>query len=76
MFVLHGNVFDAVVQDRLRSLSVFLTDVLLSETKDTIVAYNVATGGHFAKRAPGVEQDEDLAAAGGRTKRLPRSKDC
>jgi ATP-dependent 26S proteasome regulatory subunit len=70
MFVLHGNVFDAVVQDRLRSLSVFLTDVLLSETKDTIVAYDVATGGHFAKRAPGVEQDEDLAAAGAKDKAL------
>ena len=70
MFVLHGNVFDAVVQDRLRSLSVFLTDVLLSETKDTIVVYNVATGGHFAKRAPGVEQDEDLAAAGAKDKAL------
>jgi transitional endoplasmic reticulum ATPase len=70
MFVLHGNVFDAVVQDGLWSLSVFLTDVLLSETKDTIVAYNVATGGHFAKRAPGVEQDEDLAAAGAKDKAL------
>src|SRR5882757_5782651 len=59
MFVLHGNVFDAVVHDGMRSLSAFLTDVLLSETKDTIVTYNVATGGHFAKRAAGVEPDED-----------------
>src|SRR5580704_13593703 len=70
MFVLHGNVFDAVVQDGLRSLSAFLTDVLLSETKDTIVAYNVATGGHFTKRAAGVEADEDLAAAGEKDKAL------
>jgi len=70
MFVLHGNVFDAVVHDGLRSLSAFLTDVLLSETKDTIVTYNVATGGHFAKRAPGVEPDEDLAAAGEKDKAL------
>src|SRR5271165_289360 len=70
MFVLHGNVFDMVVQDGLRSLSAFLTDVLLSDTKDTIVAYNVATGGHFAKRAPGVELDEDLAAAGAKDKAL------
>jgi len=70
MFVLHGNVFDSVVQDRLLSLSAFLTDVLLSDTKDTIVAYNVATGGHFAKRAPGVEPDEDLTAAGSKDKAL------
>ncbi|MGO9933167.1 MAG: AAA family ATPase, partial [Steroidobacteraceae bacterium] len=70
MFVLHGNVFDAVVQDGLRSLSTFLTDVLLNETKDTIVTYNVATGGHFAKRAPGVEADEDLTAAGEKDKAL------
>jgi transitional endoplasmic reticulum ATPase len=70
MFVLHGNVFDAVVQDGLRSLSAFLTDVLLSDTKDTIVAYNVATGGHFAKRAPGVDSDDDLAAAGAKDKAL------
>ena len=70
MFVLHGNVFDAVVHDGLRSLSAFLTDVLLSETKDTIVTYNVATGGHFAKRAPGIEPDEDLAAAGEKDKAL------
>jgi AAA+ superfamily predicted ATPase len=70
MFVLHGNVFDAVVQDGLRSLSAFLADVLLSETKDTVVTYNVATGGHFAKRAPGVEASEDLTAAGPKDKAL------
>ena len=70
MFVLHGNVFDAVVQDGLRSLSAFLTEVLLSETKDTVVAYNVATGGHFAKRAPGIEASEDLTAAGPKDKAL------
>src|SRR6266436_3340173 len=70
MFVLHGNVFDAVVQDGLRSLSAFLSDVLLSETKDTVVAYNVATGGHFAKRASGIEASEDLTAAGPKDKAL------
>ena len=64
MFVLHGNVFDAVVQEDLQSLSEFLTERLLSETKDTVVTYNVATGAHFAKRAKGVEVSEDLTAAG------------
>ncbi len=70
MFVLHGNVFDAVVHDGLRTLSTFLTEVLLSETKDTVVAYNVATGGHFAKRTSGVEASEDLTAAAPKDKAL------
>jgi SpoVK/Ycf46/Vps4 family AAA+-type ATPase len=70
MFVLHGNVFDAVVQEGLHSLSAFLTDVLLKETKDTIVVYNVATGGHFAKRAPRTEANEDLEAAAPKDKAL------
>jgi hypothetical protein len=70
MFVLHGNVFDAVVQDGLHSLSAFLTDVLLKETKDTIIVYNVATGGDFAKRAPRIEVSEDLEAAAPKDKAL------
>jgi SpoVK/Ycf46/Vps4 family AAA+-type ATPase len=70
IFVLHGNVFDAVVQDGLHSLSSFLTDVLLKETKDTVVVYNLATGGHFAKRAPRTEVSEDLASAAPKEKAL------
>ena len=53
MFVLHGNVFDAVVDgDTLVSLTDFLTDVLLKDSRDTIVVMNVSTGVRFAKRAP------------------------
>ncbi len=44
--------------------------MLLSETKDTVVSYNVATGGQFAKRAPGIEATEDLTAAAPKDKAL------
>lgn len=55
IFVLHGNVFDAVVvDDRLLGLTDFLTDVLLRESKETIAVYNVSTGLRFAKREPTV----------------------
>lgn len=52
MFVLHGNVYDVVVyRDRMMSLTDFLADVLLKESKETIAVYNVATGVRFAKGA-------------------------
>ena len=70
MFVLHGNVFDSVVQDRLSTLSSFLSETLLPETKETVVVYNVATGGRFAKRAAGVEMSEDLAQPGSKERAL------
>jgi SpoVK/Ycf46/Vps4 family AAA+-type ATPase len=50
MFVLHGNVYDAVLHERqMLSLTEFLTDVLLRDSKDTIAVYNVATGIRYAK---------------------------
>jgi transitional endoplasmic reticulum ATPase len=64
MFVLHGNVYDVVIQQKLiLSLTEFLTDVLLKESKDTVAVYNVATGVRFAKRAPDVTNIEDLILA-------------
>ncbi|HEY3381743.1 MAG TPA: AAA family ATPase [Vicinamibacterales bacterium] len=64
MFVLHGNVFDAVVHEqRMLTLTDFLTDVLLKETRQTIAVYNLATGIRFARREPGVGAlDEALTA--------------
>lgn len=54
IFVLHGNVYDAVLHgDRVLTLSEFLATVLLKENKDTVAIYNVATGVRFAKRAKG-----------------------
>ena len=64
MFVLHGNVYDVVIQQKLMlSLTEFLTDVLLKESKDTVAVYNVATGVRFAKRAADVTNIEDLILA-------------
>jgi SpoVK/Ycf46/Vps4 family AAA+-type ATPase len=61
MFVLHGNVYDAVIHRRqMLSLTQFLTDVMLKESKETIAVYNVATGVRFAKREASAESLEDL----------------
>jgi AAA+ superfamily predicted ATPase len=54
MFVLHGNVFDSVVHgQRMLSLSDFLVEALLKDSRQTIAVYNLATGIRFARRAPG-----------------------
>src|SRR5262245_48271351 len=61
IFVLHGNVFDAVQSgDRFLTLTDFLGNVLLKESKDTIAVYNVATGVRFLKRGKDVENVDDL----------------
>jgi SpoVK/Ycf46/Vps4 family AAA+-type ATPase len=61
-FVLHGNVYDAVVHEgRMLSLTDFLTGVLLRESKETIAVYNLATGIRFAKRGGAVPDAEALA---------------
>ncbi len=61
IFVLHGNVFDAVLSgDRFLTLTDFLGTVLLKESKETIAVYNVATGVRFHKRAKDVSKLDDL----------------
>jgi SpoVK/Ycf46/Vps4 family AAA+-type ATPase len=55
VFVLHGNVYDVTLSgDRVMSLTDFLANTLLRESKDTVAVYNVATGVRFAKRREGV----------------------
>jgi transitional endoplasmic reticulum ATPase len=50
MFILHGNVYDTIVQQqRLLGLTSFLSDVLLKDNKDAIAVYNLSTGVRFAK---------------------------
>ena len=64
VFVLHGNVYDAVIhQGRMLSLTEFLTEVLLKESRETIAVYNVATSVRFAKRAASVTALEELLLA-------------
>ena len=65
MFVLHGNVYDGVLDGtRLVTLTDFLTDVLLKDTRETIAVFNVATGVRFTKRASTVAVDDLLLATG------------
>ena len=65
VFVLHGNVYDVVLHGRrMLALTEFLTDVMLSGSKETIAVYNVATGVRFARRESGVAAGlEDLLLA-------------
>ena len=67
MFILHGNVFDAVVHDgKMLSLTEFLTTVLLKESRENIVVYNLSSGASFPKKTEnfadwqsiGVESDK------------------
>jgi ATP-dependent 26S proteasome regulatory subunit len=61
IFVLHGNVFDAVLSgNRFLNLTDFLGNVLLKDSKETIAVYNVATGVRFLKRAKDVDNVDDL----------------
>lgn len=63
IFVLHGNVYDMILhQKKMMRLTDFLTDVLLKESKETIVTYNVATGIRFTKREKGLTGTEGLQA--------------
>lgn len=51
IFVLHGNVYDMVLSGgRTLTLTDFLGNVLLKDSKETVAVYNVATGIRFLKR--------------------------
>jgi transitional endoplasmic reticulum ATPase len=67
MFVLHGNVYDAVVNDeKLITLTDYITDVLLKDTRETIAVFNLASGVRFTKRAATVGSLDDLLLAPGK----------
>src|SRR5512142_1698101 len=71
LFVLHGNVHDAVLAgDSLVGVSDYLAQTVL-EKKDVIIRYNVSTGCRFAKKAGKVEGLEDLLLARSPDKILP-----
>ena len=60
-FVLHGNVNDLVLSGgKFVRLRRFLSDVLLTPTKDVVIQYNLATGVRFAKKRPDVPDLDDL----------------
>jgi SpoVK/Ycf46/Vps4 family AAA+-type ATPase len=71
MFVLHGSVFDTVVHaGRPLSLTDFLTDVLLKDSRQTIAVYNLATGIRFSRREAGLAGVEDALLATEKPKAL------
>jgi transitional endoplasmic reticulum ATPase len=71
IFMLHGNVYDAVLSgNKILTLTEFLGDVLLRESKETIAVYNVASGLRFLKRDKDVERMDDLLLAGDKGKSL------
>jgi transitional endoplasmic reticulum ATPase len=51
MFILHGNVFDIVLNEgKMLGLTEFITDVLLKESRENIVVYNLSSGARFPKK--------------------------
>ena len=77
MFLLHGNVYDAIIYDgKPLSLSDFLAGALLRDSKQTIVLYNVATGVRFAKRAHDVDFPTSCWRRAARTARWRPSRLC
>ena len=51
MFILHGNVYDVVLNgDKMLGLTEFLTDVLLKESRESIVVYNVSSGATLSEK--------------------------
>ncbi|MCX6551791.1 MAG: hypothetical protein NTY02_12465, partial [Acidobacteria bacterium] len=72
MFVVHGNVYDVVVSgQKAYSLVEFLSEVLLRESRETIVTYNLASGVRFSKRAASVTDVGGLLLEGEKAKVLP-----
>jgi len=60
IFILHGNVYDAVLSDgKVVTLTEFLGE-LLSESKEKVVVYNVATGVRFIKGKSAIAEGEVL----------------
>jgi AAA+ superfamily predicted ATPase len=72
IFVLHGNVYDAVFfGGKTLPLSEFLTGPLLKDSKETIVLFNVATGVRVVKKAPGAALPEELLSETRKDRVLP-----
>jgi SpoVK/Ycf46/Vps4 family AAA+-type ATPase len=69
MFVLHGNVYDTVVcGQKTYGLVEFLSEVLLRDSRETIVTYNLASGVRFSKRAASVTEVAALLLDGEKAK--------
>jgi transitional endoplasmic reticulum ATPase len=71
MFILHGNVFDAVLSDsKMLSLSEFLTTVLLKESRENIIVYNLSSGASFPKKSETFSNWQEIAIEADKAKVL------
>jgi SpoVK/Ycf46/Vps4 family AAA+-type ATPase len=62
MFILHGNVFDAILNDgKMLSLTEFLSDVLLRDSRENIIVYNLSSGASFPKKSENFNNWQEIA---------------
>ncbi len=62
MFILHGNVFDAVFSNgEMLGLTEFLTTVLLKESRENIIVYNLSSGASFPKKSESFSNWQEIA---------------
>lgn len=71
MFILHGNVYDVVLNEgKMLGLTEFLTDVLLKDSRESIVTYNVSSGAKFPKRSEDFPDWQSIAVESDKAKVL------
>jgi transitional endoplasmic reticulum ATPase len=71
LFILHGNVYDVILHDGKKlSVTEFLTNVLLRESRETIVVYNLSSGASFPKRAETFSNWQEIAVEAEKAKVL------
>ena len=71
IFVRHGNVYDVVLSGgRTLTLSEFLGNVLLKDSKEIVAVYNVASGVRFVKQPAGLAADSDEMLTSGEKPRV------
>lgn len=62
MFILHGNVFDTILSDaKMLGLTEFLTDVLLKDSRENIIVYNLSSGARFPKKTENFSNWQEIA---------------
>ncbi len=73
MFILHGNVFDIVLNDnKMLSLTEFLTTVLLNESRENIIVYNLSSGASFPKKSETFSNWQEISVESIINKRIER----
>ncbi|MEW5854096.1 MAG: AAA family ATPase [Myxococcota bacterium] len=75
-FILYDNVHDRFLhKGELVSLTDYLVEGLLKDSKDTVIVYNISTGLRFRKRHKDIKLDESLLLDKSPMEVLPRLED-